>query len=73
MDYCDWGAEYLALAGRLKEHTGPLRKELKKSSGEEKILLIRRIVLLDEMRLECLRTGKDLVERGRLFEQETES
>lgn len=69
MDYREWGMEYLALAQRLREHTLPLRGELGRAAGEEKILLYRRVAMLDEMHLECLHTGKLLVKKGERFRE----
>ncbi len=64
MDYEAWGREYLGLAARLNEHIVPIRLALKTAKGKEQVLLYRRAALLEDMRLECLRTGRDLVRRG---------
>ncbi|WP_411677879.1 hypothetical protein [Caproicibacter sp.] len=64
MDYCKWGMEYLRQAQKLKEHLKPLRRQLKNTSGEDCVLLCRRISMLNEMHLELWRTGRDLLERG---------
>ena len=64
MDYVAWGRDYLGLAARLSEHIAPVRRALKTAKGKEQVLLYRRAVLLEDMRLECLRTGRDLVRRG---------
>ena len=64
MDNCEWGREYLEEAARLRRHLAPLRRGLKTASGEEKILLYRRVSMLGEMYLELLHTGKILTERG---------
>jgi hypothetical protein len=71
MDYSEWGMEYLSQAQRLKEHIAPLKKQLARLSGEDQVLMYRRISMLSEMRLECLRTGRELVERGEQYETET--
>ena len=67
MDYCQWGGEYLALAERMKEHLKPLKAELKTLRGEDQLLLFRRVAMMNQMRLECLRTGRELVERGKQY------
>lgn len=64
MDYEAWGTEYLCLAERIHEHIVPVRQALKTAKGKEQVLLYRRAALLEDMRLECLRTGRDLVKRG---------
>lgn len=64
MNYEAWGREYLGLATRLGEHIVPVRQALKTAKGQEQVLLYRRAALLEDMRLECLRTGRDLVRRG---------
>ena len=64
MDYCEWGTEYLREAQKMKEHLVPLRNRLKSVSGEEAILLRRRIAMLDEMYLELCRTGRYLFRKG---------
>jgi hypothetical protein len=64
LDYEAWGGEYLELAARLREHIVPVRRALKTARGKEQVLLYRRAALLEEMRLECLRTGRSLVKRG---------
>ncbi|MVB13105.1 hypothetical protein CAFE_38600 [Caprobacter fermentans] len=64
MDYCKWGMEYLRQAQKLKEHLKPLRRRLKNTSGEDYVLLCRRVSMLNEMYLELWRTGRDLLERG---------
>ena len=73
MDYIEWGQEYLRLAQRLKEHIAPLKKQLGALTGEDQLLMYRRISVLSEMRLECLRTGRDLVKRGEQYETEVKS
>lgn len=65
MDYCEWGLEYLRQAHRLKEYLRPLRQQLKNTSGEDSVLLLRRISMLGEMYLELCHTGKYLMERGK--------
>jgi hypothetical protein len=64
MDYREWGMEYLGEAERLKRHTALLRQQLKRVSGETEVLLFRRISMLNEMYLECLHTGRCLLEKG---------
>ncbi len=64
MDYCEWGREYLRQAQKMKEHLSPLRDRLKSISGEEAILLRRRIAMLDEMYLELCHTGRYLLRKG---------
>lgn len=60
----EWGLEYLREAQKLKEHLAPLRRELKAASGEDAVLLYRRISMLEEMYLELVHTGRYLCERG---------
>ena len=66
MDYLEWGKEYLLEARRLKEYLRPLRKQLKDTSGEDAVLLFRRISVLGDMYLELYHTGKHLLEKGGL-------
>lgn len=68
MDYCGWGREYLGEALRLKRHAAPLRARLAGLRGEDRALLARRIAMLNEMYLECLHTGRELIERGKFYE-----
>lgn len=68
MDYRKWGQEYLREAAMLKRHMAPLRVELKRVSGQDAILLYRRVAMLNVMYLECLHTGQELVEKGERFE-----
>lgn len=71
MDYRKWGQEYLREAAALKRHMAPLRGELKRVSGQDAVLLCRRVAMLNEMYLECLHTGEELVEKGERFETRT--
>lgn len=73
MDYRNWGRGYLLEAAMLKRHMEPLRRELKRVSGQDAILLYRRISMLNEMYLECLHTGNELVKRGESVEARTGS
>lgn len=57
----------------LKRHLAPLRVKLKCSSGQDAILLYRRVSMLNEMYLECLHTGRELVEKGERIEAGTKS
>ena len=68
MDYRAWGREYLREAAMLKRHTESLRRELKRVSGQDAVLLFRRVSMLNEMYLECLHTGGELVRKGDRFE-----
>lgn len=65
MKYGEWGAEYLRQAQKVKEHIKPLRKQLKEVSGEDRILLRRRVAMLNEMYLELYHTGNYLMRRGK--------
>lgn len=65
MDYTQWGAEYLKEADMLKERVDMLRGKFTGLGGEEAIRLSRRIAVLYDMYLECLRTGRCLTERGK--------
>lgn len=65
MDYTQWGAEYLKEADILKKRVDMLREKYIGLGGEEAIRLSRRIAVLYEMYLECLRTGRCLTERGK--------
>lgn len=71
MDYRNWGREYLREAAMLRRYLEPLRRELKRVSGQDAILLYRRISMLNEMYLECLHTGNELVKRGESIEART--
>lgn len=73
MNYCEWGREYLREAAMLKRHAEPLRRELKRVSGQDAVLLYRRVAMLNEMYLECLHTGRELLERGERLEAGNES
>jgi hypothetical protein len=64
MNYKEWGMEYLHEAQRLKEYLRPLRQQRKDTTGEDAILLLRRISMLGEMYLELYHTGKSLWEKG---------
>lgn len=64
MNYTQWGAEYLREAEELKRKADGLRAQLACLSGEDAVLLARRIAMLYEMYLECLHTGRVLTERG---------
>lgn len=64
MDYQQWGAEYLREAETLKTRVDILKEKLKSVSGKEEILLYRRISMLDTIYLECLHTGRYLMERA---------
>lgn len=64
MDYVEWGRGYLEEAKVLKERIAPLNRELKTADHETAPLLYRRIAILEDMYLECLHTGRYLVERG---------
>ena len=68
MDYRKWGQEYLREAAMLKRYLEPLRRELKRVSGQDAVLLYRRVAMLNEMYLECLHTGKELVGKGERIE-----
>lgn len=70
MDYSSWGMEYLREAETLKNHTAALRRELKGLTGEDEILMYRRISMMYTMYLECLHTGRFLLERGKRNEPE---
>lgn len=67
MDYVAWGAEYLEEAFKLKKRSDCLRKQLEARKGEDTIQLYGRYSMIREMYLECLRTGRDLQERGRRY------
>lgn len=74
MDYGAWGREYLEEARRVRAYLAPLRAELKTAAGERRILLGRRVYLLGEICLECMRTGQYLVRKGERFhEKQTDS
>jgi hypothetical protein len=64
MDYNEWGMEYLREARQLKEHISPLRREVKTANSETASKINRRIAALNEMYLDCLHTGKFLIECG---------
>lgn len=64
MDYSCWGMQYLREAETLKSHAAALRQKLKGLTGEDTILMYRRISMLYTMYLECLHTGRFLLERG---------
>ena len=66
MDYTEWGKNYLDEANALKERIAPLKRELKTAEREAAPLLFRRIVLLEEMYLDCLHTGKYLIKRAKI-------
>ena len=65
MDFFEWGTEYQKEAEKLREYLRPLKRKLKNVSGQERILLNRRVSMLYEMYLELLHTGKELFERGK--------
>lgn len=64
MDYVTWGQEYLTEAQKLRQHIKPLKEQLRYTSGEDAVLLMRRLSVLNSMYLECLHTGRYLVARG---------
>lgn len=70
MNYYAWGREYQEEARRIKAYLVPLRQELKTAAGEQLILLGRRVYLLGEIYLECMRTGQYLIEKGESFHEE---
>lgn len=57
------GAEYLREADRLKKRVDGLRGQFRGLRDEEAAVLARRIAMLYETYLECLRTGRELTER----------
>lgn len=67
MDYMAWGAEYLEEAAKLKARSDQLQEQLKTERGEDAVRLYGRFSMIREMYLECLRTGRDLEERGKRF------
>lgn len=68
MDYEQWGTEYLEEAEKLKEQETKLRQKFSNLTGEDQILLFRRLSMLRAMHLECLHTGRYLLERGKAGE-----
>ncbi|NLJ30961.1 MAG: hypothetical protein GX424_05070 [Clostridiales bacterium] len=64
MNYNEWGNQYLEEAARLKEHLRPIREQAKTADNETAARLYRRIALLNEMYLECIHTGNDLLRHG---------
>lgn len=64
MDYFEWGGEYLAEAAKLKKHAELALRECRAASGEDALLQYSRYSMLRRMYLECLRTGRELQERG---------
>lgn len=64
MDYHEWGMEYLEEAEKLKERIAPLRRQAGTAGSEAAIKLYRRISVLNEMYLDCLHTGRYLVQSG---------
>ncbi len=64
MDYNEWGKQYLAEAKKLKDRLSPLRRQAKTADNETAAKLYRRIALLNDMYLDCLHTGKYLIEYG---------
>lgn len=63
MNYTELGQEYLKEAQMLKRHLEPLRAELKRTKGEDWVILFRRISMLNEMYLECLHIGRELLRK----------
>jgi len=64
MDYNEWGMQYLNEAQRLKERITPLRRQAQAENSQSASLLYRRIATLNDMYLDCLHTGKYLVQCG---------
>ena len=64
MDYNEWGKEYLHEAERLKEHMAPLRRQTRVVDNETASKLYRRIAVLNDMYLDCLHTGRYLMQSG---------
>ncbi len=64
MDYNEWGMQYLEEAQRLKEHLTLLRGQARKADNETASKLYRRVAVLNDMYLDCLHTGKYLIECG---------
>lgn len=64
MDYNEWGMEYLYEAEKLKERMIPLRRQAKLVNNETASKLYRRIAMLNDMYLDCLHTGRYLVQSG---------
>lgn len=69
MDYREWGREYLAEAAGLKKRVDGLRRANRGLRDEQAMLLSRRITMLYGMYLECLHTGRYLIEKGEAYEK----
>lgn len=64
MDYNEWGSQYLDEAQKIKDHLTPLRRQAKSARNREAEKLYQRIAAMNEMYLDCLHTGKFLMESG---------
>nr|WP_319489453.1 hypothetical protein [uncultured Caproiciproducens sp.] len=64
MDYNEWGTEYLCEAEKLWERLAVLRRKARLANNEAASKLYRRIALLNDMYLDCLHTGRYLVQSG---------
>ncbi|HHV30987.1 hypothetical protein [Caproiciproducens sp. LBM24188] len=73
MDYYEWGMQYLGEAQSLKERLLLLRRKVRECDNETALKLCRRISMLNEMYLECLHTGKYLIEYGGSHEEKIKS
>ncbi|MCY1715146.1 hypothetical protein [Caproiciproducens galactitolivorans] len=64
MNYKEWGMTYLEEAEKLKERLVPLKRQAKTADNETASQLYRRAALLNDMYLDCLHTGRYLIQSG---------